>query len=266
MLDPRFSPIVAQPLRSAVFVDYDGSLAPIVARPEDAVPLPSAATALGLLVPLLHRVAVVSGRTVGFLQRMLALEGVEYVGLYGMERLVHGVVQIDPRADAYAERIAQAAGDAERALPGVLVERKGPVSVTLHWRATPDREAEVRYVATKLAQEHGLDAPQRGRMAVELRPPVPLDKGAAVAQLLDGVRVAAFAGDDAGDLPAFDALDRAIADGELEHAVRIAVHSSEGPPELRERADVVVQGPAELAECFSDLAAAITAAAAGAPR
>ena len=70
------------------------------------------------------------------------------------------------------------------------------------------------------------------RMAAELRPPIPMDKGTVVEELCDGLDVAAFAGDDAGDLAAFDALDRLEATGRLVGAVRIAVASPEGPPEL----------------------------------
>jgi len=64
---------------------------------------------------------------------------------------------------------------------------------------------------------------------------------------------AAFAGEDAGDLAAFDALDRLEGDGSLSAAVRVAVRSDEAPADLVARADVVVDGPAGLAELLADL-------------
>ncbi len=95
------------------------------------------------------------------------------------------------------------------------------------------------------------------RMAVELRPPVPMDKGTVVEELCDGLAAAGFGGDDAGDLAAFAALERLAGSARLGHAVRIGVSSAEGPPELLTRADVVVDGPAGLAELLADLGEAI---------
>lgn len=245
-VDATISLLCAQPARTALFVDFDGSLAPIVDHPADAVAHPDAAAVLAAAAAVLGRVAVVSGRPVDFLAERLPAPGVLLAGLYGFETLVDGARRLDPRAVAHARAVALAADEAEARLPGVLVERKAGVSVTLHWRTTPEREGEVRALAAELARRHGLDAPQRGKMAVELRPPVPVDKGTTVDALIDGFAVAAFAGDDAGDVPAFDAITRARADGRLEHAVCIGVLSDEAPEELTARADVVVAGPGGL--------------------
>jgi trehalose 6-phosphate phosphatase len=67
------------------------------------------------------------------------------------------------------------------------------------------------------------------------------------------METAAFAGDDAGDLAAFDALDRLQRDGTLRAAVRVAVRSNEAPVDLIARADVVVDGPAGLAALLAEL-------------
>jgi trehalose 6-phosphate phosphatase len=77
-----------------------------------------------------------------------------------------------------------------------------------------------------------------------VRPPVAADKGTAVRTLLEQRRLrrALYAGDDTTDLDAFRGLDG------LDVSVRIAVASAEGPPEIREAADIVVESPAELAE------------------
>ncbi len=190
----------------ALFVDFDGSLAPIVLDPAAAAPLPAARAALARLVPVLARVAVVSGRPAAFLRDALAIDGLDYAGTYGLERIVAGEVTVDERVRPFVDAVARAADEAEAVLPGLLVERKGEVAVTVHWRDQPERGVDATRWAAEAAPRLGLEAPLRGRMAVELRPPVPVDKGTTVAELARGMRTAAFAGDDAGDLPAFAAL------------------------------------------------------------
>ena len=174
-------PFVARPARAALFVDFDGSLSPIVLDPAAARPLPAARAALARLVPQLGVVAVVSGRPAAFLRDTLAIDGLDYVGTYGLERIVDGAVVLDERVRPFVGAVAQAADEAEAALPGLRVERKGEVAVTVHWRDQPERGGEATSWAAEAAPRLGLEAPMRGRMAVELRPPVPVDKGTTVA-------------------------------------------------------------------------------------
>jgi trehalose 6-phosphate phosphatase len=251
-------PFVARPARGALFVDFDGSLSPIVLDPAAARPLPAARAALARLVPQLGVVAVVSGRPAAFLRDTLAIDGLDYVGTYGLERIVAGAVVLDERVRPFLGAVTQAADEAEAALPGLRVERKGQVAVTVHWRDQPERGEEAASWAAEAAPRLGLEAPMRGRMAVELRPPVPVDKGTTVADLARGMESAAFAGDDVGDLPAFTALRALVDAGTLAHAVSIGVTSDESPPEIH-AADVVVEGPAGLAVVLDALADAISA-------
>ena len=258
---PRaLDPFVRAPARAALFCDFDGSLSPIVRDPSVARVLPAARAALARLVPLVGRVAVVSGRPAEFLRDALALDDVDYLGIYGLERVVGNEVVVDRRVAPFLDAVARAADEAEAALPGLRVERKGRVAVTIHWREHPELGDAARAWATEAAPRLGLEAPLRGRMAVELRPPVPVDKGTTVAELADGMEVAAFAGDDAGDVPAFDALRALVDAGALLHAVSIGVTSDESPPEVH-AADVLVDGPAGLAALLDALAEAISARA-----
>lgn len=250
---PALHPFLDDPSSSALFVDFDGSLSPIVPDPATARALPAARDALARLVPILGRVAVVSGRPAAFLVDALGISGLEYAGTYGLERVVGGEVVVDERVRPWLEAVARAGDEAEAALPGLLVERKGALAVTLHWRTQPERGAEVVAWAESAAPRLGLGAPLRGRMAIELRPPVAVDKGTTVADLARGWAMAAFAGDDAGDLPAFDALRGLVDAGVLTRAVSIGVLSSESPPEVR-TADVVVDGPTGLATLLDVLA------------
>ena len=254
---PALRPFVAQPERAALFVDFDGSVSPIVPDPPAARPLPAARAALARLVPVLGTVAVVSGRPAAFLDEHLGIDGLGYVGAYGLERFTDGRVVVDDRVRPWVDTIARAADDADAALPGLLVERKGEVAVTIHWRGRPDRGAEATAWAEATATRLGLHAPLRGRMAVELRPPLPVDQGTTIAALAGGAQIAAFAGDDAGDLPAFAALRELERTGDLEHAVTIGVVSDESPPEIG-AADVMVDGPAGLAALLDELADALS--------
>jgi trehalose 6-phosphate phosphatase len=249
-------PLAEHARNAAVLVDFDGSLSPIVDDPAAAAPLPAARDALGALVGLVARVAVVSGRPVAFLVDALGLDGVTYVGQYGIQRWTGGRVSTDPRVEPYLAPIEAIAVTATRELPGVLVERKDGVAVVLHWRRRPDLADRAGAWAARAAAAAGLEL-HPAKMAAEIRPPVAVDEGTVVEELCRGLTVAGFAGDDAGDLAAFDALDRLEMEGRLERAVRIAVRSPEEPPELVARSDLAVDGPAGLAGALTDLADAI---------
>jgi trehalose 6-phosphate phosphatase len=257
-VDAALDPLVVHAERAAVLVDFDGSLSPIVDDPGAAAPLPAARDALGALVGQVGLVAVVSGRPAGYLRDALGLDGVTYVGQYGVQRWVDGRVVTDARVEPYLASVEATAEAADRELPGVLVERKDGVAVVLHWRQRPELGDQAGAWAAQAAASTGLEL-HPARMAAELRPPVPMDKGTVVEELCAGLEAASFAGDDAGDLAAFDGLDRLRAKGRLAHAIRIGVTSAEVLPELVDRADVQVEGPAGLAALLTDLDAALRA-------
>jgi trehalose 6-phosphate phosphatase len=143
------------------------------------------------------------------------------------------------------------AARAEFAGEAVGIEDK-EISVTVHWRQAPEAGVRAWEFARDWSRRTGLML-QPGRMAVEFRPPVGIDKGSVVEALARGRAGACFAGDDAGDLAAFAALDRLAPDGT--RTVRIAVTDEETPPALVAAADVVVRGPGEALDLFRVLAA-----------
>jgi len=235
-------------------MDFDGTLSEIAPRPDEARPRAEVVPLLDALVDRFGVVGVVSGRPVEFLRLHLPVPGLALVGQYGLERSVGDEVVADPRVEPFLAAVADAAARADAELPGVLVERKGRIAVTLHWRTDQDRAGAGRDWADRVATESGLSL-YPTRMAVELRPPVGVDKGEAVAALVEASRVAMFAGDDHGDLSAFDALARLRRDGVLDAAVRVAVRSAEEPAELVARTDVAVAGPAGFVGLLAALAA-----------
>jgi trehalose 6-phosphate phosphatase len=254
---------VAEP--ALVIVDYDGTLAPIVVDPEGAIPLPEGPGVLRALVASGVHVAVVSGRPVDYLLRHVAVEGVELVGQYGLERAIDGRAVADPRAEPWAGAVLAAGADLDVALPALYIERKAAIAVTVHWRAVGEIGADDLTTIDDIARRHGL-AVHESRKARELRPPVDVDKGDAVERLLAEHRpaVAIFAGDDRGDLAAFAALDAATERGATHAVVKVGVLSPEAPPELVEAADVLVDGPAGVVALLAGITDARARAGSGA--
>jgi trehalose 6-phosphate phosphatase len=243
-----------EPAHTALLMDFDGTLADIVLHPDDARPRADVLPLLPALVAGFGTVGVVSGRPVEFLRTHLPVPGMALVGQYGLERWEGDHVVEDPRVEPFLPGVAEAADRADRDLAGVFVERKGRIAVTLHWRNDQAQGVAVRAWADRVAAASGLSL-YPTRMAIELRPPVGVDKGSAVAALAGDARVAMFAGDDHGDLAAFDALAQLTRDGVLDAAVRVAVRSPEEPAELVARTDVGVAGPAGFATFLGEVRA-----------
>jgi trehalose 6-phosphate phosphatase len=245
--------LLADPSTSAVLTDFDGTLAPIVPNPEEARPLPRAVEVLESLSRLFAVVGVVSGRPASFLASALLRAGpsVHLVGVYGLEWVENGAIRRAPEVEPWvaAAREVLEAARAE-APPGIGIEDKG-ASVTIHWRAAPHAGKWAQPFARSWSQRTGLRL-QHGRMAVEFRPPVSIDKGSVVERLAGGSTAACFAGDDAGDIAAFEALDKLRARGV--RTVKMAVSDEESPPGLAAAADLVVDGPQGALEALSELA------------
>jgi trehalose 6-phosphate phosphatase len=250
MANPLLESIRANPTRAGILTDVDGTLAPIVDRPELAA-VPTEATALlGALGERFALVGCISGRQALEARRLVGVEDIAYAGNHGFELLLPG--EREPRLDpSVAGRERDAADflteldDGELATAGLRVEDKGPIQA-LHWRGAEDeRGAEAR--AHEIAAEAGRTElePRWGRKVLELRPVGGGGKDAAVAALLatDGVTAAIYAGDDRTDLDAFRRLRELRDDGELETAVCVGVISPEAPPGLAEEADLLVDGP-----------------------
>jgi len=240
LVERLLAPLLEAPSEAGVFCDFDGTVARIVSDPAGARPLEGVVPALAALATRFAVVGVISGRPGAFLQEHLGGHGLFLSGLYGLETVTGGKVQAADEANRWrpvVEGVAERA-DAEMA-SGVTVERKG-LSVTLHFRNDPEREAEVRPWAERAAADTGLVV-HPARMSYELRPPVRRDKGTVLEEVARGLGAACFLGDDRGDLEAFDALDRLASSGTS--TLRVVVDSAETPPDLRERADLMVPGP-----------------------
>ena len=257
------APFAEEPESAAILLDLDGTLAPIVERPEDVAITEDVRDAIRKLAARYGLIAVVTGRRAADARAIVGLPDVTYAGIHGFE-LLPAAAAAPEAAPALAGHSDDARAFVGRAGPrrlldaGVRREDKGPI-VAFHWRgaASPERaEAAVEDLA-RHAEDDGLTV-HRGRMVLELRPAVAIDKGVAVGALLDGapaeLTAALYAGDDRTDLDAFAELARRRSDGRLERIVRVGVRSEEGPGEIAEEADIVVDGTEDVAGLLGVLA------------
>jgi trehalose 6-phosphate phosphatase len=244
----------ADPARAVLALDYDGTLAPVVARPEDAVPADGAADALRALAPRLGRTALVTGRPADVvldLSGLADLPGLVVLGQYGLQRWEAGVLSAPP-APPSLDVLRGRLPDLLAGEPGAVLEDKG-LSLVVHVRGADDPAGAQDRLAgplRALAEQNGLEL-HPGRRVLELRQPGH-DKHAAVLSLAEPAPSALlFAGDDLGDLPGFDAVDELRGRGVP--GLTVCSASDEGPPALRERADVVVDGPDGLVALLQGL-------------
>ncbi len=239
--------------RPAVLVDFDGTISDIVPVPDDARPVEGAVEVLSGLVRAGVAVTVLSSRPVAFLRSVLnGLDaGVGLVGHSGLEVFRAGTLSVEEAVAPWTAVVERTLDQARRAAPeGVRIEDKG-LSFAFHYREAPARAEEVAVVAERLASDSGLKI-KAGRMNLELRPPVPVDKGTAVGRGLDGsADWVLVAGDDVVDVPAFEVVGA----GPWE-AVTVAVGSTELPADLARAARLGVERPADLVALLDVLLAA----------
>jgi trehalose-phosphatase len=230
--DELLAQLAASPAEAGLFLDFDGVLAPIVERPEDAAPPPETRAELERLVGRFALVAVVSGRATEDVRARVGVDGVVCVGSHGLE--------FTPQADRWRRAVTAFAASAP--WPPQETEVKG-LAVAFHFRSRDDEQEAVRELdqIAEAAACQGLVA-RYGRKVLEVLPPVGSNKGTAVRRLLEenGLTRALAAGDDTTDLDAFAALDG------LDVAVRVAVASAEAPSALLDAADIRVESTDEF--------------------
>jgi trehalose 6-phosphate phosphatase len=248
-LEELLKPLKAEPERSAVLLDVDGVLAPIVQHPDDAHMPESTRRPLIEVARRYGTVACVSGRRASDARRIVSLGSIAYLGSHGSEVLMPGAIapQLDRELQAWTRRVQNFAEDAfDERLRRLRVRLEDKEAIAaLHWRGVPDEdEAEAAIKDVAAAAEKAGFTSHWGRKVLEIRPPVRIDKGAGIVNLLRDRQLGAalYVGDDTTDLDAFRGLTELVEGGRLETAVRVGVRSEEGPSELAREADVMVDG------------------------
>ena len=231
---------------SVLFLDYDGTLSPIVADPGAATLVDGAAEALEL-VSAVCPAAVLSGRDLADIRTRVDTPGLWYAGSHGFELTgPDGTYHQNEAAAAFVPVLEQAATELRNCLaqiPGVRVEHKR-FAVAVHYReVVPEHISEIISATHKLGQRDGLRV-TNGRMVVELRPDIDWDKGTTLAWIRDRIDAAGsllpiYIGDDLTDEDAFDAVQfdgigivvRHDEDGDRKTAARFTLQS---PDQVRQ--------------------------------
>lgn len=264
-IEDALRPLTERPAEAAVLCDIDGTLAPIVERAEEAAVPEATSRLLARIARRYAVVACVSGRGAAEARRIVGVGGVAYAGAHGAELLLPGQsrAEIVPAFATWKDRVHDFAYDKdspELRLLRVRIEDKGAI-VAFHWRGARDEAAALTALQAIAAEAEAAGLLTHwGRKVLEIRPPVPIDKGQAVRELVRPapVRAALFAGDDATDLDAFDVLSELREDGALDTAVCVGVRSDEGPPAIVERAELVVDGTPGFVQVLEVLAGSPT--------
>ena len=260
--------IIHSPGDTLIGLDFDGTLAPIVDDPEQAYADPAAVAALGRLGERVGAVAVITGRPVrtavrlGGFDTVAELGSMVVLGQYGVERWdAARNSYVVPPAPAEIQAVADE-------LPGLLesldlsevrVEHKGR-AVGVHTRTLADPAAafgRLEAPVRALADRYGLRV-EPGKNVWEIRAPG-MDKGAALRSVVTetGAKQVVFAGDDLGDLPAFEAVQALRTEGLAGLLVCSASYEEDA---LVEISDVILDGTAGVAEWLTALADAIDGA------
>jgi trehalose 6-phosphate phosphatase len=203
--------------------DYDGTLTPIVSRPEEAVLSPEVREKLYALAQKpTSSVGIISGRSLAELRSMVAIEGIYYAGNHGLEIEGHGLKFVSQPAEiarAMIKDLAQQLSAVLSSVEGVVIEDKG-LSLSLHYRLVRKGEenlvAEVFQRVTSPPLSEGKIRVTSGKKVWEVRPPIDWHKGKAVEVIAREIKtlrkleqlLAIYLGDDTTDEDAFRVVQR----------------------------------------------------------
>lgn len=242
----------------ALLLDFDGTLAPIVARPEMAELSPDTRRLLEQLRvrPDVH-LAVVSGRSLADIRERVGITGIIYVGNHGMQIEGPGVSLLHPQAAAARPKLDQASRELRQLLAdfqGAWLEDKG-LTLSVHYRALPDQHVPA-LTAAVLERISAVSALRlgHGKKVLEVRPKVDWHKGRAVLHLLEKLHLppgtpVLYYGDDISDEDAFVAIRDVY--GESGEAILVA-----DSPALTSAARAYLRSPAEVGQHLATLAVA----------
>ncbi len=244
--------LLADRSHAGLFLDFDGTLAPIVSDPASARLAPGARDALERVARSFAVVAVVSGRAIDDLAARVDVPGVWLSGGHGrVIRAPDGWTRVVEIAPDVADRLAKAEAAIGPLAPAIRIERK-PASIAFHYRGYEDDArlvADLTERARSAADRFGLVAAP-GRCVVEVRLPG-VDKGMVVRAIVErcGLGAVGVVGDDWTDLDAFRAA-RALRG---QAALTVAVQGVETPDPLLAEANLVLDDVAAVVEWLERL-------------
>lgn len=240
------------PEETAIVSDVDGVLSRISETPADAKVEPKVAKLLDKLQRKYQAVALISGRSAKQARAMVGNKRIIYIGNHGMEWLVDDEIRISDKAKRYQDDVRGALDESRRSealkIPGVIIEDKG-ITFSVHYRMVQDKnkaKQKIDEFLKRLAETYSIKITY-GRSVFEVRPPVEVNKGSAISDLVKWVRVRKliYLGDDATDVDAFLEIRKLRDNGSIE-GLAIGVESEETPKRLIESADQILKGTNEV--------------------
>lgn len=253
---------VLQVKPAGLLTDIDGTISLIAPTPDAASVSDEARDALRRLTDCLEVVGAVTGRAAENAESMVSVPKLVYIGNHGLERRVAGVTHVNPAAAIASDAIAASmsdvriAGEALGIVDGIIYENKG-VTGSVHYRLAPDQDGArdaLLPLLREAADVRGLKVTE-GRMVIELRPSLAINKGSAVVSVVEQseLRSLVFLGDDVTDVDAFRALSRLRDEGRI-HGLNIAIVAPESNPEVAKAADACIQGVESCVQLLTALA------------
>lgn len=251
---------------AALLTDIDGTISLIAPTPGSAFVERAAVDALTRLTRTLDVVGTVSGRAAVDAETMVAVPGMIYIGNHGFERRAAGVTVVNPRAaeaiGAISDVLDKVQREAELAnqTEGIIFENKG-VTGSVHYRLASDQESARTWLIKAIGdaiESRGLRMSE-GRLVIEIRPTIAINKGTAVRSIVEEhqIRGMVFLGDDITDLDGFSAIVELRAHGAL-RGLNVAIVSAESPPEVAAAADVVIPGVGACIQLLATLAGSLS--------
>jgi trehalose 6-phosphate phosphatase len=239
--------------RLGIISDFDGTLSHFVIEPTQAVITPENAKALDVLAEKIALVALISGRAVADLRGRFERPHVAYYGSHGMDLWDEGSVKLVPTATAWEKPLNKLLTEFGMPTePGIYVENKG-VTASVHYRgsANPTSARSQLYEQLQpLAERYGFQLSE-GHGIWEIKPPIDVNKGTALATLITDYRLngVIFLGDDVTDIDAMDRLSELKKNTEKElRALSVgALFPERNLPRIREHCDITAAGPDDIA-------------------
>ena len=230
--------------RFGLVTDMDGTISPIVDVPDNARVTPENLRILEQLQKSISLVAVISGRSADDVAGKVGLPGLVYMGNHGMEMWIEGKGKITDEVGVYRDSLVAASLDIKKNMvKGMRFEDKG-ATLSVHYRQTGLIESaivEMTVVMENIADKHGLILSQ-GRKVFEFRPPVRIDKGIAIGNLVTQYQLDSvfFLGDDTTDVSAFQVARQLRESGQCV-GYGLGVKSQGTPPIVLAEADCYVE-------------------------
>ncbi|MDD4875590.1 MAG: trehalose-phosphatase [Dehalococcoidales bacterium] len=229
-----------------LITDVDGTISQIAPTPQQAVVSPLCRKYLAELCNQIALVAVISGRQVTKTRDMLGIKGMIYVGNHGMERFNDRYVNLLPDTQDYPSIIKATIEEIAPflSMENIIIENKGAVA-SIHYRLCYDHHLAQEHILTVLNYSpHAKNLwIRQEKMAIELLPPVDVNKGTAILSLIReyGLKGGIYMGDDITDIDAFKAIHSAGYDFDFQ-GYAIAIISSETPETVTQEADFTLKG------------------------